>query len=117
MENLRQPLLGRLALQALRLVALVELIDNTDVVSQFPVFKGLGKLKDNYVIKLYPVCPNYTSKSAAPSSTQSKGGTPKNGVTRDHHEHQGADRLVCKDGGGPEAERQGQDLCLFNKAK
>ena len=52
MENLHRPLLGRPALQALRVVALVEPIQKTDV-SQFPeVFKGLGKLKDNYVIKL-----------------------------------------------------------------
>jgi hypothetical protein len=32
---------------------MVEPIQKSDVVNQFPdVFKGLGKLKDNYVIKL-----------------------------------------------------------------
>ena len=46
-------MLGRPALQALRVVALVEPIQKSDIVNQFPdVFKGLGKLKDNYAIKL-----------------------------------------------------------------
>ena len=53
MRNLRRPLLGRPALEALKVVALVEPIQKLDIVSQFPdVFKGLGKLEDKYVIKL-----------------------------------------------------------------
>ena len=52
-RDLRRPLLGKPALEALNVVALVEPIQKSDVVSQFPdVFKGLGKLEGDYVIKL-----------------------------------------------------------------
>ena len=53
--NLRQPLLGKPAIEALKVVVFVfdEPVQKADMVKQFPdVFKGLGKLKDNYSIKL-----------------------------------------------------------------
>ena len=57
-RNLHQLLLGRLAIEALRVVAPVE---KSDIVNHFPdVFKGLGKLKDNYVIKLKENATPYT---------------------------------------------------------
>jgi len=53
MQNLRQALLGRPALEALKVVAMAETIQEQDILKQFPeVFKGLGKLKDSYKIKL-----------------------------------------------------------------
>ena len=52
-KNLRRPLLGKPAIETLKVALLVEPVLKTDVVKQFPdVFKGLGKLKDNYVINL-----------------------------------------------------------------
>ena len=52
-RNLRQPLLGKPAIEALKVVVFVEPVQKADMVKQFPdVFKGLGKLKDDYTIKL-----------------------------------------------------------------
>ena len=50
---LRRPLLRKPAIEALKVAFLVEPVQKTEVVvKQFPdVFKGLGKLKDNYVIQ------------------------------------------------------------------
>ena len=42
--------MGKPAIEALKVVILVEPIEKADVIKQF--FKGLGKLKDDYVIKL-----------------------------------------------------------------
>ena len=52
-RNLRRALLGKPAIEALKVVALVEPIQEEEIVKQYPeLFKGLGKLKDNYVIRL-----------------------------------------------------------------
>ena len=52
-RNLCRPLLGKPAIEALNVVILVEAVQKADVVKQFPdVFRGLGKLKDNYTINL-----------------------------------------------------------------
>ena len=52
-RNLRRALLGKPAIEALNVVALVEPIQQSDVIKQFPqVFKGLGKLEGSYSIKL-----------------------------------------------------------------
>ena len=52
-RNLRRALLGKPAIEALNVVALVEPIRQSDVIKQFPqVFKGLGKLEGSYTIKL-----------------------------------------------------------------
>ena len=49
----RRALLGRPAIKALKVVAMAETIQEQDILKQFPeVFKGLGKLKDSYKIKL-----------------------------------------------------------------
>ena len=52
-QNLSRALLGRPAIQALNVVVLIEPVQGDKVVEQFPeLFKGLGKLKDSYKIKL-----------------------------------------------------------------
>ena len=52
-RNLRRALLGKPALEALNIVALVEPIQEPDIYDRFPqVFKGLGKLSGSYTIKL-----------------------------------------------------------------
>lgn len=51
--GLRQALLGRPAIEALKVVSLVAPVQEGDILKKFPeLFKGLGRLKDNYVIKL-----------------------------------------------------------------
>ena len=52
-RNLCRALLGKPAIEALNVVALVELIQKETVIEQFPrVFKGLGRLKDSYKIEV-----------------------------------------------------------------
>ena len=52
-RNLSRPLLGRPAIQALKVAVLIEPVQVDSVVEEFPeLFKGLGKLKDSYKIKL-----------------------------------------------------------------
>lgn len=52
-RNLSRALLGRPAIQALHVAVLIEPVQGDNVVEQFPeLFKGLGKLKDSYKIKL-----------------------------------------------------------------
>ena len=52
-RNLRRALLGQPAMKALRVAALVEPVQDDNVVEQFPeLFKSLGKLKDSYKIML-----------------------------------------------------------------
>lgn len=52
-RNLSRALLGRPAIQALNVAVLIEPVQGDYVVEQFPeLFKGLGKLKDSYKIKL-----------------------------------------------------------------
>lgn len=60
-QGLSKPLLGRPAIEALSIVSVVEPIITVDsVVQKFPqLFEGLGKLKDNYSIKLMTNCEPY----------------------------------------------------------
>ena len=52
-RNLSRALLGRPAIQAFNVAVLIEPVQGDYVVEQFPeLFKGLGKLKDSYKIKL-----------------------------------------------------------------
>ena len=52
-RNLRRALLGRPAIQALNIAVQIEPVQGDSVVEQFPeLFRGLGKLKDTYQIKL-----------------------------------------------------------------
>ena len=52
-QNLSLALLGRPAIQALNVAVLIEPVQGDNVVEQFPkLFKGLGKLKNSYKIKL-----------------------------------------------------------------
>ena len=52
-RNLSRALLGRPAIQALNVAVLIEPVQGENVVEQFPkLFRGLGKLKDSYRIKL-----------------------------------------------------------------
>lgn len=52
-QNLSRALLGTPAIQALNVAVLIEPVQGDNVVEQFPeLFKGLGKLKDSYKIKL-----------------------------------------------------------------
>ncbi len=52
-RGLQKPLLGRPAIEALRVVTMVEPISQPRVEEQFrDLFEGLGKLQDNYQIKL-----------------------------------------------------------------
>ena len=122
-ENLHRPLLGRPALQVLRVVALVEPIQKTDVVSQFPdVFKGLGKLTDNCVIKL--------RENAIPYALTMPQRVPLPLLPKVKEELQRMERLgVITKIEEPtdwcagmvvvpkQAERQGQDLCRLNKTE
>ena len=51
--NLSRALLGRPVIRALNVAVLIEPVQGDSVVEQFPeLFKGLGKLKDSYKIKL-----------------------------------------------------------------
>ena len=53
-RNLSRPLLGRPEIQALKVAVLIEPVQRDSIVEEFPeLFKGLGKLKDSYKIKLY----------------------------------------------------------------
>ena len=86
-RDLRRPPLGKPALEALNVVALVEPIQKLDVVSQFPdVFKGLGKLEGDYVIKLREDAIQYalTTPRRMPIPLLPKG-APKNGETGSDH--------------------------------
>ena len=60
-QGLSRPLLGRPAIEALSIVSVVEPIMSLDSVTEkFPrLFQGLGKLKDNYAIKLQTNCQPY----------------------------------------------------------
>ena len=60
-QGLSRPLLGRPAIEALAIVSVLEPILTLDnVVEKFPrLFEGLGKLKDNYSIKLQNNCQAY----------------------------------------------------------
>ena len=60
-KGLSKPLLGRPAIEALALVSMVEpIMTLNSVVNKFPqLFQGLGKLKDNYCIKLHNDCQPY----------------------------------------------------------
>ena len=52
-KDLRHALLGRPAIEALRIVAKVWQVQKSDMLKKYAkVFKGLGRLKDSYVIKL-----------------------------------------------------------------
>ena len=52
-RNLSKALLGRPEIQALNVAVLIEPVQGGYVVEQFPeLFKGLGKLRDDYKIKL-----------------------------------------------------------------
>lgn len=52
-SGLRKPLLGRPAIEALQLVTRIEPIETEEIIKKFPtVFQGLGRLKDDYTIKL-----------------------------------------------------------------
>ena len=52
-RNLSRALLGKPAIEALKVVALVERMEEDEIVKQFPeVFNGLGRLSDSYTIKL-----------------------------------------------------------------
>ena len=53
MSELHQALLGRPAIEALKVVSLVAPVQEGNILKKFPeLFKGLGKLKHNYVSKL-----------------------------------------------------------------
>ena len=57
-QNLSGALLGRPAIQALNVAVLIEPVQGDSVVGQFPeLFRGLGKLRDSYKIKLQGVIP------------------------------------------------------------
>ena len=60
-KGLSKPLLGRPAIEALALFSVVEpIMTLNSVVNKFPqLFQGLGKLKDNYSIKLHNDCQPY----------------------------------------------------------
>ena len=60
-QGLSKPLLGRPAIEALAIVSMVEPIMTLEKVAEaFPqLFQGLGKLKDNYTIKLQNNCQPY----------------------------------------------------------
>ena len=48
MSELHQALLGRPAIEALKVVSLVAPVQGGDILKMFPeLFKGIGKLKDN----------------------------------------------------------------------
>ena len=52
-QNLSRPLLGQPEIQALKVAVLIEPVQGDSVVEEFPeLFKGLGKQKDSYKIKL-----------------------------------------------------------------
>ena len=52
-SELHHILLGRPAIESLKVVLLVVPVQEGNILKRFPeLFKGLGKLKDNYVIKL-----------------------------------------------------------------
>ena len=52
-KGLRKPLLGRPAIEGLGVVSQIEQVHTNDIVKRFShLFCGLGKLKDNYTIKL-----------------------------------------------------------------
>ena len=52
-RNLSRALLGRLTIQVLKVAVLVEPVQGDNVAEQFTeLFKGLGKLKESYKIKL-----------------------------------------------------------------
>ena len=60
-KGLRKPLLGRPAIKGLGVVSQIEQVHTKDIVNGFShLFRGLGRLKDNYTIKL--------SKDAQPFS-------------------------------------------------
>ena len=60
-QGLSKPLLGRPAIEALAIVSMVEpIMTLAKVAEAFPLlFQGLGKLKDNYTIKLQNNCQPY----------------------------------------------------------
>ena len=50
MSELHEALLGRPAIEALKVVSLVAPVQEGNILKKFPeLFKGLGKLKDNYL--------------------------------------------------------------------
>ena len=54
-RGLKQPLLGRPAIESLRVIKLVQPVSQEPVSAEFQdLFRGLGKLQDNYHIKLKP---------------------------------------------------------------
>ena len=56
-RGLHTPLLGRPAIEALQLLTVLNGIQTDDIVKEFPrLFTGLGRLKDNYKIKLKTIC-------------------------------------------------------------
>ena len=59
-QGLSRPLLGRPAIEALAIVSIVAPVTLNTVSEKFPqLFEGLGKLKDNYSIKLQSNCQPY----------------------------------------------------------
>ena len=92
-HNLRRALLGKQALEALNIVALVEPIQEPDIVKQFSkVFNCLGKLNGSYTIKLKenatPFALNTPRRVAThTTATQSQGGVTANGEHGGHLEH------------------------------
>jgi len=60
-KGLSKPLLGHPAIEALAFVSMVEpIMMLNSVFNKFPqLFQGLGKLKDNYCIKLHNDCQPY----------------------------------------------------------
>ena len=51
-RGLRKALLGRPAIEALRVIQQVEPVQASNIVKQFPeLFQGLGRLKDSYKIQ------------------------------------------------------------------
>ena len=83
-SELRQALLGRPAIEALKVVSVVAPVQERDLLKKFPeLFKGLGKLKDNYVIKLQEdailFSLTYAKTSSHTPPTESEERAPKNG--------------------------------------
>ena len=83
-SELRQALLGRPAIEALKVVSVVAPVQERDSLKKFPeLFKGLGKLKDNYVIKLQEdailFSLTYAKTSSHTPPPESEERAPKNG--------------------------------------
>ena len=51
-RGLQKALLGRPAIESLKIVSQVEQVQTSDIIDRSQLFSGLGRLKDRYEIKL-----------------------------------------------------------------